>query len=60
LFVAEGTDIILNNEVLRTVGAGGERIPDPIPADGARSAPPEQPRVEETELPPPAASAETP
>lgn len=60
LSVAEGTDVILNNEVLRTVGPGGERLPDPVPMEMAPPEAAEQPGVVETELPPPAAPAETP
>jgi hypothetical protein len=37
--VAEGTDIIMNNEVVRVVGAGGERLPDPVVFDRELSAP---------------------
>lgn len=37
--VAEGTDVIMNNEVIRTVGAGGERLPDPVVLEQALPAP---------------------
>lgn len=70
IFVAQGTDVVLNDEVIRTVGEGGEYLPDPAPNATAPDKPednaattnkPSQndvPEVEVHELPPPAAPAE--
>lgn len=70
IFVAQGTDVVLNDEVIRTVGEGGEYLPDPSPNatapdkpedNAATTSKPSQngaPEVEVHELPPPAAPAE--
>lgn len=59
ILVAEGTDIILNNEVIRTTGAGGERLPDAAALNPVNTAP-APPLVESTDLPPPAPPASQP
>ena len=73
IFAAEGTDVVLNDEVIRTVGQGGEYLPDPAPnasgtdaSSNAMAAPEvagsESPMdgatVQIQELPPPSAPAE--
>lgn len=70
IFVAQDTDVVLNDEVIRTVGEGGEYLPDPAPNASTPDAPAEDatpsdkpstentPAVDVHELPAPGAPAE--